>query len=202
MKIQPLSFSAATLLAVAFALMGLGMGVLIGNPAETPQVWKSLAALYTFFIGLLTGVVIGDITVTGPHTMKTLVKATGKTALKLLLFFAIIVGVLQICMVSSAQGGEITITKHAPFVYPAEVAEMSNEDFFDWATQFNEQQVREIKRSSEPEWLYHSGVRTRYVRGPLGWTLVRVAYPQRYKNPDYIPPSPLMVINPYCKPKR
>jgi hypothetical protein len=98
----------------------------------------------------------------------------------------------------SCEGAEITITPHAPFEYPAEVAGMSDGDFSDWATKYNEQQVREIVRSSEPKWLHSYGVRTRFVRGPLGFTLVRERYPTRYLNPDYFPPSPLMVINPYC----
>jgi hypothetical protein len=108
----------------------------------------------------------------------------------------------------SCEGAEITITKHAPFEYPAEVAGMSDEVFFDWATEYNEQQVREIKRSSEPKWLYSYGVQTRIthgvspMRGVSDMQIVRERYPRRYLNPDYFPPSALMVINPYCKPKR
>lgn len=98
--------------------------------------------------------------------------------------------------VNVAKGGEIM------YEYPAEVAGMSDEVFFDWATQFNEQQVREIVRSSEPKWLYSYGGRTRVTRGVSDMQIVRERYPRRYLNPDYFPPSALTVINPYCKPKR
>jgi hypothetical protein len=97
---------------------------------------------------------------------------------------------------TKCNGAEITITEHAPFEYPAKVAEMSDADFFQWATRFNEQQVREIVRSSEPKWLHRS--RVRVMRG---FRVVEFR-PTRYLNPDYFPPSALTVINPYCKPKR
>lgn len=99
-------------------------------------------------------------------------------------------------LTQSCKGGEIM------YEYPAEVAGMSDEVFFDWATRFNEQQVREIVRSSEPKWLYSYGVRTRVTRGVSDMQIVRERYPRRYLNPDYFPPSALTVINPYCKPKR
>lgn len=107
-----------------------------------------------------------------------------------------------------SEGGEVTITEHAPFEYPAEVTGMTDANFFLWATRFNEQRVREIIRSSEPKWLYSYGIKTRVthgvspVRGVSDMQIVRERYPRRYLNPDYFPPSALTVINPYCKPKR
>ena len=121
------------------------------------------------------------------------------------LIYAVVVLILWVFALGAflpakCNGSEVTITERVPFVYPPQCSGMSGEDFFDWATKFNESQ--RIVRSSEPQWFQSPGVRTRYVRGPQGFTLVREAYPTRYLNPDYVPPSPLMVINPYCKPKR
>ncbi len=119
-------------------------------------------------------------------------KTTFKKEVRFILAMALAVACLWVFALRS-EGSE-------PFVYPPQCSGMSGEDFFDWATKFNESQ--RIVRSSEPKWFQASGVRTRYVLGPQGFTLVREAYPTRYLNPDYVPPSPLMVINPYCKPKR
>ena len=103
-----------------------------------------------------------------------------------------------------AGAAEVTITDpvNEPFVYPAKVTEMSDAEFFKWATKFNKRQEREIVRSPDPEWLHGYGVRTRVVYGVSGMEIVREGYPRRYKNPDYFPSSPLTVVNPYCKPKK
>jgi len=111
-----------------------------------------------------------------------------------LLFWGMILGLLAFGLFNTkCDGAEIT---HASFEYPAEVAGMSDGDFFDWATEYNEQQVREIKRSSEPKWLHRPNVRVRTVAG----LRVLEFQPTRYLNPDYIPPTSLMVLNPYCRP--
>ncbi len=117
-------------------------------------------------------------------------------------FTAVCIILGLIALGHGCNGAEITVTQRVPFEYPAKVAGMSDAEFFTWATQFNKQQEREIVRSPYPEWLHGYGVRTRVIQGVSGMEIVREGYPRHYLNPDYFPPSPLTVINPYCKPKR
>jgi hypothetical protein len=115
-------------------------------------------------------------------------------------------------------GGEITISDplNEPFVYPAHVAGMTDVEFFTWATKFNQQQEREIIYSDQSKWLEGTATRVRgqsesrtafngrVYRAPATrrGDMTFETYPTRYLNPEYVPPTSLMIVNPFCPPTR
>lgn len=122
--------------------------------------------------------------------------------------------------------GEITISDplNESFSYPAETYKMTDAEFFDWATKFNQQKEREVTYSDQSKWLEGTGVRIDGYTVPVRvyeprrrgrlqghayrpnrsqrTNITRETYPTRYLNPEYVPPTPLMILNPYCPPTR
>jgi len=106
-----------------------------------------------------------------------------------------------------------------PVVYPAEVYRMSDAQFHEWATRFNQRQQADWEKRTaaiqEPEWIEgtetvterdFAGYRPGYWYGGYGGyigtaTQRTVTQPWRRPNPDYVNPGPLVIVNPFCRPQ-
>jgi hypothetical protein len=112
---------------------------------------------------------------------------------------------------------------------------MTAPEFYQWAVNFNLEQVKKLPTVYAPKWINGTeidtsssvmtyGGRGGYVRdncgrggcggygnyrGPGGYagygmSLMNeqsVTYQRRWLNPDYVGPGPLVIVNPYVKPK-
>lgn len=156
-----------------------------------------------------------------------------------LLFAAIIAAVFGIFMLVATvpcQGAEpsrLVISKpfygQLPASYPPEVYDMTDAEFFAWATEQNAKAKAEWDewyKTAPPRWLSYSVTshnhhqRGRWAdRGVTGYNYSGYEqrynsagfmygstygstryYEQRFLNPDYVS-RPLTIINPYCKPR-
>jgi len=132
--------------------------------------------------------------------------------------FVLTLVVLAFASVCSAQ---ITVSDRLPppVKYPAEVYTMTDAQFYEWATRYNQAQLdawdkrkAEIK---EPEFIdgVESVDETEYTgyghrsdlyfsrRGHTGVvTRHSVSFPSRRPNPWYVNPGPLAGVNPYVRP--
>jgi hypothetical protein len=105
-----------------------------------------------------------------------------------------------------ATAAEVRVSEYNPMLaYPAQCYEMSDGDFFLWATMFNAAQEYQANQRQEPKWLEAYRTRSSYSRtswGRYGSSIsgVRESLPRRYLNPDYLAPAPLHIINPFCPP--
>jgi len=115
---------------------------------------------------------------------------------------------LAICLClfafSLASAGEVEIIDPSllPIQYPVACYEMSDTEFFQWAVRFNEGQRQAVVYSEGPQWIDGTGYRVNHVGTRLGLNVTREAYPTRFRNPYYRPPTSLRILNPYCKPLR
>lgn len=108
-----------------------------------------------------------------------------------------------------------------PMKYPAAVYKMTNAEFFEWASAYNLAQLEDWKKRkaaiAEPEYLtgsetvttceYNYGYFARSPRyghggyGGHGVPVQQVTYPRRWPNPFYVGPGPLVIVNPYVRPR-
>lgn len=97
-----------------------------------------------------------------------------------------------------------------PVKYPKETYSMNKQEFYNWAIKQNKQAETYWFNISEPEYLYYNKNITNII-GNLpsliststkkgNTTIIRQTLPYRYKNPDYVSPGPLTIINPYVHP--
>jgi len=110
--------------------------------------------------------------------------------------------------------GQVTIS--APVTYPVEVYNMTDAQFFQWATEYNTVQKVELEKrpQTEPQYLFGDGLVTdqswsgRNDNGfwrPAGdyygsSNQQTTMYQRRWHNPYYTGPGPLVIVNPFCKP--
>ncbi len=111
-----------------------------------------------------------------------------------------------------------------PVVYPPETKNMTDAQFYQWATTTNARQKaewearKERAKADQPQYLQGALAKTSvgysYGRnGGLGGryedlgdcygnvTSTERSYPSVYDNPKYVNPGPLTIINPYCSPR-
>ena len=101
-----------------------------------------------------------------------------------------------------------------PVKYPAKVAAMTDDEFFQWATKVNKKQVVALEKRAaklnEPKFiegwetdisLNYSGYSSRrYGYGSVNTSSVES--PRSWVNNNYVSPGPLTIINPFVKPKQ
>jgi hypothetical protein len=134
-----------------------------------------------------------------------------------------------VVLVATTCSAQITVSDQLPMPvkYPAEVAKMTDAEFYVWATQQNAAAVSAWKAKkaalTEPEYLdgtektehgfkegYGDSGNATVVFNPTylgndakyyGWDKrVTTTRKTRYPNPNYTSPGPLTIINPYVKP--
>ncbi len=139
--------------------------------------------------------------------------------------------VVLLALIAAPCYGQIKVSDRLPppVKYPAEVYKMSDADFFAWATDFNkrERAALEERRAkiTEKEWIEgresdtdssyadyqydNYGYGSDYPRGYFTPSVQYgrasqkiVEYPRRWKNPAYVGPGPLTIVNPYCPPSK
>ncbi len=116
--------------------------------------------------------------------------------------------------------GQITVSEALPMPvqYPPEVYQMTDDEFFKWATEFNKEKRKELEERraqiKEPEFI--EGVERQVTRGSCfagncafaafgldsSPQVTELEFPRRWRNPFYYGPGPLIIINPYCRPIR
>jgi hypothetical protein len=121
---------------------------------------------------------------------------------------------------------QITISDQIPppVHYPRSVYAMTIPEYYQWATNFNLEQVKKLPKVYAPKWLNStetdigSTVETYGNNGGCGYgnycgqggymgyglSLINtqsVTFPRRWLNPDYVGPGKLIILNPYCRPK-
>ena len=124
---------------------------------------------------------------------------------------------------------QITVSDQIPppVHYPRSVYNMTAPEFYKWATNFNLEQVKKLPTVYAPRWLNGTETNTNMSietygdignRGCGGYGNYRgnggylgygyslmgqqsVTFPRRWLNPDYTGPGPLIIVNPYVKPK-
>jgi len=125
------------------------------------------------------------------------------------LFTVVLCLMAQTCM-----GQKITVSDQVPMPvrYPAAIYQMSDEEFFDWAVNFNQKQKAAVEtrraRLVEEQRIY--GYQTQrehsynyYRSGESGDATQRTTvYPVQRPNPYYTGPGPLIIVNPYCRPTK
>jgi len=135
----------------------------------------------------------------------------------LLSMFALLVFLTQRCV--GAESCRICISAPLPAAkplsYPPEVYDMTDEEFFQWATEQNDKERaawEEWFKTAPPRWIsydafstnsWHDGVQPGY-RGSRGYGerhTTTTRYQRQFLNPDYVS-RPLTIINPYCKPTK
>lgn len=83
-----------------------------------------------------------------------------------------------------------------PVQYPKETYSMDAQQFQEWAIDYNVTAVLSLKSSKVSKYYGIFDVQTNgfnsSINGPGSW----------YKNPNYIGPGPLTIINPYVRPMR
>jgi hypothetical protein len=108
--------------------------------------------------------------------------------------------------VATLASAEVTVSEYNPMLaYPLSCYEMTDGEFFLWATMFNAAQEYRTNQWQEPKWLEASRHRSSYSHTRMGYygssiSGVRESLPRRYLNPDYMAPRPLHIINPFCPP--
>ena len=129
--------------------------------------------------------------------------------------------------------GQVTISDRLPppVKYPAAVYDMTDDQFFQWATEFNVKQEADLEKRrekmTEPQYLFgmetvtdqnwdgnHGsqvytgydsyGPYSQHIGGDYYGNANRstVTYPRRWHNPYYTGPGPLVIVNPYCRPSK
>lgn len=145
------------------------------------------------------------------------------------LLFTVVIGLAYFFIASAftqpCKGAEITVEVTAEVVkpqltisdpipghvvrlsYPDEVYHMSDQEFFNWATEQNAKaraEWDEWYKTAPPRWTsysvtdYEQSRRGRYF-GSNTEQGSACYYEKRFLNPDYVA-RPLTIINPYCKP--
>jgi hypothetical protein len=103
-------------------------------------------------------------------------------------------------------GGEVEVIDPSLIAseYPEECYEMTDAEFFQWATNVNQLSRARVaaNTSDEPRWVDWWGYESSYEHTLDGLVISRKGYPKKYLNPAYKPPGALRIINPYCKPTR
>ena len=87
-----------------------------------------------------------------------------------------------------------------PVTYSAEVYSMTDAEFQVWANDFNRRQeaALEVRRlKMEPRYIF--GMQTDY--GDFGFGS-QTTYRRRWLNPIYVGPGPMVIVNPYYRPRR
>jgi len=135
--------------------------------------------------------------------------------------FVLMLGVLAFASVCSAQ---ITVSDRLPppVKYPAEVYTMTDAQFYEWATKYNQAQLdawdKRKAAIKEPEFIHgsESVAETEYAghgryRSSLYFSqhndrmsvvTRHSSFPSRQRNPWYVNPGPLAGVNPYVRPTR
>lgn len=121
--------------------------------------------------------------------------------------------VILLILVSCFMGSDF------PAKYPKETLTMNKTQFFNWATQYNNQAKRAWFSNYNKESKYYYGskeITTINSSGNLTRSIISIGskrkqisntrtqeqiVPYRYNNPNYIHPGPLTIINPYVSPK-
>jgi hypothetical protein len=101
-----------------------------------------------------------------------------------------------------AFAGELTISEPVPkmLTLPLRCYEMSHAEFFRWATWVNREQRLDIVYGTEPRYIESQRYQTRHDFVYRGVNVTREVVPMRYLNPNYVAPTPLHIINPFCPP--
>jgi hypothetical protein len=120
--------------------------------------------------------------------------------------------------------GQVTISDQLPppVTYPVEVHGMTDAQFFQWATEFNKKQEVDLEKRREklPEPQHIFGTETITERNWNGYNgrvygygrfnsgdyygngnQRTATYTRRWLNSYYTGPGPLVIVNPYCKPR-
>ena len=125
--------------------------------------------------------------------------------------------------------GQVTISDQLPppYHYPRNVYDMNSREFYLWAVDINFKAKEALPTYYAPRWLNGTETNTNMSietygdignRGCGGYGNYRgnggylgygyslmgqqsVTFPRRWLNPDYTGPGPLIIVNPYVKPK-
>lgn len=105
-----------------------------------------------------------------------------------------------------ATADEVTVRAYEPpaLNYPAKCYRMADAEFYRWAIEFNRKAEKSVVYSGQPKWLldYYRRSTVYQPWGIYGGLYSASGMVQtRYLNPDYVSPTPLHILNPFCKPE-
>lgn len=83
-----------------------------------------------------------------------------------------------------------------PVQYPEKTYDMDAQQFQEWAIEYNIMSVLSLKSRKVSKYYEVYNVQTNgfntSIKGPSSW----------YRNPNYVSPGPLTIVNPYVRPMR